>query len=458
MDRCALCPGVNNCVPPQIPDCNIYTLFVGEAPGYDENKALRPFVGKTGQELKGGYFPLAGIREHEAYITNAVKCLPISSKGKLDLNKEKDKALLLCCAETHLYSEIEEIKPKLLVLMGAFACYAVDPAISLDLHHGIPFMTRLGIMAFPMFHPASGMHEPKKMLQIRTDWIRLKQYFREYLRIAVDEYPNPDYREVENEVELGTFEMMPDKPIACDTESSRSKGPYCLTYSQEPGVGRLIRAERTDLLEAFQDILKHWTGPILFHNWLYDKTVVEKMGLKFPNKLIRDTMVRSFHLGNLPQGLKALAFRELGMEMQDFEDLVKPYSTNHILTYFRAAYDLEWPKPPSQMIMQDDGTLKKYQPHRFSTKLKTFFTLLKKDPEKDVFKMWDNWEEHQHDMEDQLGPYPGLDIDHAPFDKVLKYACRDADSTIRLWHVLERMKKAVRKGPQEQWRDYGRAR
>ena len=427
-------------------------MFIGEAPGKDENKWGRPFVGKTGKEVNEHYLPLAGLRRDASYFTNAIKCLPTSAGGKLDLKKPADGRLLSSCANTHLYQEMAELSPRLLVPMGAFACRAVDPSIDLDLHHGMPVETQWGIPAFPMHHPARGMHEPKMMLHIRNDWMRLRKYLQGSLRLPVNDYPEPDYAEVTDPDELDCIDYT--QPLACDTETSPTTGPYFLTYSTAPGTGRLIRASRLDLLAGFQRVLDRHTSVVLFHNWLYDSRIVAGMGLRFPSALIRDTMLLAFHLGNLPQGLKALAFRLLGMTMQDFEDLVIPYSVPRVLDYYRQAQAIDWPKPEEQLERDSKtGQWKVYKPQGMNTKLKRFFTDYGKNPEKDVFEMWTkNWVEQQAMIEAQLGPWPGMDIAHVPFEESLVYACRDSDATLRLYHYLMDMRRRAHQGlPQEGW-------
>lgn len=455
MSRCALCPGTKTCVPPHGPWMTGRPLYIGEAPGYDENRKGIPFIGKTGMEVNQHYLPLAGQDRPGSMFTNAIKCLPEHNKGKLNMKKEADKSLLESCSSHFLYEEIEQLRPSVLVPMGAFACYAINPDIDLELHHGIPVETRWGIPAFPMWHPAGGIHEPKKMIQIRTDWIRLRRYLGGNLDIPQDEYPDPDYSEVTDTKEVR--EIDPTMLMACDTEYSRSQGPYCITYSQVPGTGRLIKADRGDLIHAFQKRLDMWENHILFHNYLYDWTVTEEMSLAFPFECIRDTMVTVYHLANLPQGLKVLAYRLLGMEMQSFEDLVKPHSTVEVLRYYKWAQALSWPKPEEQLVIDDTtGLWKLYKPQSFSTKLKTFFTNYNKKDEKDVFKMWDkNWVDYQEELEKRCGLYPGMDIIHAPDDEVLHYACRDADATLRLWPILQHMKDNAKLGmSQEQWELY----
>lgn len=425
-------------------------LFIGEAPGKVENTKKLPFQGSTGREVREHYLPLAGLRPENVRITNAIWCLPVSTDGRLDSNRRQDLEILDSCTLAHLYPEIEAIRPKLIIPMGVFACKAIDPDIKLDLHHGMPMETAFGTV-FPMFHPAGGVHEPKKMLMIRTDWVRLRRYILGKLVVPVDEYPDPVYHEA-NKYDICGID--PRLDMACDTESSKVLGPYVLTYSQKPGTGFLIKAGDAPLLELFQEKLNEWdeVAFLIFHNWMYDQAIVKRMGLRFPDKNIRDTMILAFHLGNLPQALKVLAFRLLGMQMQDFEDLVIPYSRPQVIEYYEMAKMVEWPKPEEELKRIDTGLWKLYKPQNMATKFKRFFTDFEKNPNKDVFQAWNNWEKNHEGIEDKLGPFPGLDIAHVPFDEMKHYACRDSDATLRLWPVLDRMRqKAITMVPQENW-------
>lgn len=464
MNRCALCPGVHKCLPPDGPQ-RARILFIGEAPGKTEEQRGRVFVGKTGEEVDGHYLPLAGLRRRDVLFTNAIGCYPTSAGGKLDASRRKDQELLESCATSRLYPLIERLQPEVLVPLGAFACRALGlgdglgdsqstPFVGLDAGHGIPTETVWGIPAFPMFHPALGIHEPKRMLHIRNDWMRLGQYLKGTLRLPEDPYGEPDYQEVVDEAELEDLD--PTLPLAGDTESRRTGEPFCFTFSQCPGTGRLIRASNVGQLAALNARLQNWEADILFHNWLYDWSVCEKMALHVPYRNLVDTMALAYRLGNLPQGLKALAWRECGMLMQDFDDLVTPYSKANVLHYYRLAQSHEWQRPPEELVIDDKtGLWKLYKPQSMSTKLKRFFTDLSKNEEKDVFGMFeDNWVNEQAAIEEKCGPYPGKCISHVPFQETLHYACRDADALIRLKPILDRMKANVGYLPQERWREY----
>ena len=396
------------------------------------------------------YLPVAGLQRPNCRFTNAIRCLPNTPGGKLDSKKPAHLALLESCTKANLYPEIERLNPSVIVPMGAFACRAIDPEIDLRLHHGIPLECS-DYIVFPMYHPAQGLHDPKKVTMLRTDWIRLKEYFHGTLHIPEDTHPNPDYKEAtESDIRM----IDPTIDMACDTEWSRKEGAYVFTYSQYPGTARLIRAG-SPLFKLLQAKLDRYQALIWFHNWLYDWDNITALGLEMPRKRMRDSMVLCFHLGNMPQALKELAYRELGMEMQDFDDLVIPHSRPEVFDYYRAAYNYKWPKPEPYQYRDEDGELKIKRPQSMNTKLKRFFTDYSKNPDKDVFNMWEeNWVDEQQMIEEKLGPWPGKDIAHVPFNEMLYYACRDADALIRLIPILKAMRRVVRFEPQEKWRSY----
>lgn len=454
-----MCPGINKVVPSNGPTpCDV--MLILEAPGKEENQKGIPLVGKTGREVNEHYLPLAGLRRDRVYCANTISCLP-PKDGKLDMKKPHDKALAECCAQHHLYKEIKACNPKIIVMMGGVANSLVPSNIYLDYDHGmvrkwdVPGDKERNI--FVQYHPSVALYEPKKMLHIRTDWIRLKRYLAGTLNIAVDEYEGlEDYRALESvndvhETLYGKF----NRPLACDTENRKDRSPFCLTYSVESGTGYLIRSEQVELLDTFQQYIDTWAAPFLWHNWLHDFEITSAMNLRFPHKKIVDTMLLAFELGNIPKGLKALAYRELGINMSDFEDVVKPYSHQLCLNYFRHATCEEWPKPEERLEKQKDGKYKIKKPHGFNQKLKRFFTDYdKSEGEKDVFKMWnDNWDAEHEMVESALGPFPGMCISHVPFDKVIRYAAQDADGLGRLYPILKHMVSQVRRTTQEKWRD-----
>lgn len=454
-NRCALCPGISNVVPGYGPQQADY-FFLAEAPGRDEDRKGIPLIGKTGREFTEHYLPLAGIHPLQIYKDNVVSCLP-KGDGKLDPHEPRDQALIKCCAEHHVYEAIRRTKPKYIIPMGGVAASLI-PGLDLDIHYAIPYTWDVpGVgehTVFPTWHPALGLHSPKEMLKIRNCFIRLRKFLKGELVVPEDQYPNPDYTVLNTAEEVDLYiQEDTNTPLAMDTEITKDHDPFCLTFSVRPGTARLIRAQCSDALGRLDWWLKRWRGRVLLHNRLFDRPVLSRMGVIIPSKLIADTMMEAYHLGNMPQGLKALVYRYLGVEMGSFDDLVSPYSTAKVLEYYSQAVGMIWDKPEEELVRDKTGQWKMYKPQAFGTKLKRFFTDYGKNPKVDIFDRWWGWEMHHQEIEAKLGRWPGKCISHVPFDKVIHYACQDAARTLELWPIMKLASTRVRRVGQEDWFD-----
>jgi DNA polymerase len=138
-------------------------MFVGEAPGEDEDLQGYPFVGKAGQLLTK-MIEAMGLRREDVYICNTVKCRPPNNR-----NPEPDE--LLAC-EPFLKGQLGAVKPEAIVTLGKFAAQAL-------LREQTP-ITRLrgqwreyeGIPVMPTFHPAYLLRSPAEKGKV---WEDLKQ-------------------------------------------------------------------------------------------------------------------------------------------------------------------------------------------------------------------------------------------------------------------------------------------
>jgi hypothetical protein len=138
-------------------------------------------------------------------------------------------------------------------------------------------------------------------------------------------------------------------------------------------------------------------------------------------------MMLSYHLGNLPQGLKALAYRLLGVRMKSWEDLVMPSSRAKMIAW-----------------LADEWAEEHDHPNVVEIKLKTKVKYLQKPTERErTLKRilghaskptYDLWEKAK---EAGLSGYPIPSIAHAPMAEAIDYAVCDADLTGRLGAVLE---------------------
>jgi len=139
-------------------------LLIGEAPGADETKLGRPFVGKAGKQLDA-LFCRFGVMREDAFITNAVKYRPVMRSEKSVRNRTPHPAEVKAALPL-LSREIELIAPRLILTLGNTplrAVYALagekPPAVGAA--HGRMLPLEIGgrsLSLIPLYHPASGIY------------------------------------------------------------------------------------------------------------------------------------------------------------------------------------------------------------------------------------------------------------------------------------------------------------
>ncbi len=136
---------------------NSKIFLIGEAPGGDEEKKGRPFVGKAGKNLDE-FMEIAGLNRNEIYITNVVKLRPykenpstMRKSNRTPTEKEIADFLPL------LKKELSVINPGLVVTLGNVPLKAVteDKSASIGKMHGNVINLENGIKLFPLYHPAA---------------------------------------------------------------------------------------------------------------------------------------------------------------------------------------------------------------------------------------------------------------------------------------------------------------
>mgnify|MGYP001315098161 CR=1 FL=1 len=141
-------------------NANASLMFVGEAPGGDEDAQGVPFVGRAGQLLTR-IIEAMGLKRDDVYIANVIKCRPPGNR-----NPEPDEVET---CEPFLFEQIDAIKPKAIVALGKFAAQALlrtaDPISRL---RGRVFEYR-GAKLIPTFHPAYVLRNPSSKREVWDD-------------------------------------------------------------------------------------------------------------------------------------------------------------------------------------------------------------------------------------------------------------------------------------------------
>lgn len=157
--RCDLCRGRSHVVFGE-GNPNASLMFIGEAPGKDEDKQGRPFVGRAGQLLER-LLKEAGFAREQVYIANVIKCRPPE-------NRTPEPEEVLTC-KPFLLRQIQIIDPQVIVLLGSVALKALfgfEKTISKMRGRELALEGRVVI---PTYHPAFVLRNPPSMETVRHD-------------------------------------------------------------------------------------------------------------------------------------------------------------------------------------------------------------------------------------------------------------------------------------------------
>lgn len=159
---CILGQGRTNAVPGIGPE-DAEIMFIGEGPGFHEDRQGKPFVGAAGRYLDELLETIDLTREN-VYITNVVKCRP---PGNRDPQPEE-----IAACRPYLDKQIDLIRPRLIVTLGRFSMQRYFPGASISRIHGQP--KRVGsVIYYPMFHPAAALHQPRWRSLVEEDILKI---------------------------------------------------------------------------------------------------------------------------------------------------------------------------------------------------------------------------------------------------------------------------------------------
>ncbi len=161
--RCPLHVGRTKAVPGAGP-ATARIMFIGEGPGYNEDRLGLPFVGAAGKYLDE-LLALAGLQRDDVFIGNVIKCRPPQ-------NRDPQPDEVQTCTTAYLYRQIEAIDPPVIVTLGRFSMSLYMPNERISRIHGQPRRIN-GRLIVPMMHPAAGLHQPKNKVLIEEDFRQL---------------------------------------------------------------------------------------------------------------------------------------------------------------------------------------------------------------------------------------------------------------------------------------------
>jgi DNA polymerase len=145
-------------------------MFVGEAPGFHEDKQGLPFVGQAGK-LLDKLLAGIGLSRADVYIANTLKCRP---PGNRDPQPDEIES-----CEPHLFRQIALIEPKVVATLGNFATKLLSgKPTGITRVHGVEQETTVGgnsVLLYPLYHPAAALYTPKMLEVLQQDFARLPE-------------------------------------------------------------------------------------------------------------------------------------------------------------------------------------------------------------------------------------------------------------------------------------------
>ena len=174
-------------------------MLVGEAPGRNEDRQGRPFVGAAGKFLDE-LLQMAGLSREQVYITNVVKHWPHTTTGEYPQNRAPEPVELAACFP-YLERQIELVNPRLIIMAGRFSLGTFFPGSSISRVHGQIFETN-GRHFFAMYHPAAALHKSDLRQTLIDDMKKLETFLRDMPRRGgASSAENPD-EDVPNQLSL----------------------------------------------------------------------------------------------------------------------------------------------------------------------------------------------------------------------------------------------------------------
>jgi len=178
--KCPLARGRTKTVPGQ-GAANARVMFIGEAPGFHEDRQGLPFVGAAGQFLEQ-LLASIGMTREQVYICNVIKCRPPNNRDPLPEEIE--------ACRPYLDRQIEIVRPRVIVTLGRFSMARYFPNASISQIHGRA--KRIGdVLCLPLFHPAAALHQPRFRSAIEQDFLKIPELLKQAVPV---EEERPDER------------------------------------------------------------------------------------------------------------------------------------------------------------------------------------------------------------------------------------------------------------------------
>ncbi len=180
--KCDLCKMRTQAVPGDGPT-DAALMFIGEAPGFHEDRQGHPFIGAAGK-LLDDLLASIDMDRSQVFVTNVVKCRPPGNRDPLPDEVQT-------CTSNYLKRQVALLNPRMIVLLGRFSMEQFFPGEKISKIHGQPRQAD-GRMYFPMYHPAAALHQPRWLEDVKLDMLKIPALLEEAKRITPPEPDEPE--------------------------------------------------------------------------------------------------------------------------------------------------------------------------------------------------------------------------------------------------------------------------
>lgn len=437
-------------------------LLCGEKVGQEEANKGRPFAGRSGEEQRW-YLEPHHLNPNNWYLTNIRQHFV---EGNPDPTPEE-----ITYWTPRLINEIKEVQPKLIIAAGRYAIkWFLGEDAELDMCNGLPHRPGCfdpsranrvpkDCVILPIYHPAAGFYQAKTRTEIAKNYASVANTIKLInaglpIQFREDEYlGREEYYDVTGS-ELSYYILCEKEAIsqfAIDTEGIPDN-PWSIQISWNPGEAYTLRTNQPDFIDGIRSIqclVDYDERLVITHcaqtpqGAMYDVIMSRAMGLNLSRARVWDTMYALYLLRTEPKGLKPASWRWCGARQDPYQELLGDLAKQKQISYLERAIDRNYPRVPARTIRNNDGTSEKYQPqaaHTTITRLLSdiYSNKVTKDGPVDPYDRWKKLDaEVRKQVESVHGPMPIATLDDVELSKAVRYACRDADLTLRLKLKLE---------------------
>lgn len=437
-------------------------MLVGEAPGAEEYRYSRPFIGPSGIE-QDWYLAAHDLSSRFWYKTNVCKTF---IPGNPDPTDD-----LISFWRGWLEDEIRECRPRLIIAVGKVAAtWFLKVRRDMDVIHGIPFavdVAGLRSIIIPIYHPAFGLRNPDIKGTIAWDYsivakavhalsrMSHESFYKFYAsQTPVNTIPNPTYLELSGDDFISAMAPYEDSLLGAplefglDTEGwTDYPWPQWMQISPEPGISYILKSSRKRFdvairkLQSYVDlgstVVAHQAGSP--SGAMIDTQICRILGLELRDACLDDTMYMAYLLRVISRGLKPLSFRFAGMSMDNYEGIIGDIGRAKQIDYLRRALQFNWQKPDSYPERQSDGTWKIKSPKSMSSLIEGVLRdidsgkILTDGEPTDPEKRWKKFPKRsRREIIGRIGVFPRGTLDDVDVNLANRYAGADSDGVLRI--------------------------